>query len=114
MDNNYYVILYADEQQTKYHDQPWPPLLARHSGDIINSINMDMLLPHLIEKNLLTKSEYHELRTCSPWKQGEHFVLKVLPTKGEKGFKRFMECLEEEDEHSGHQDLFQLLENSIS
>lgn len=94
------------------NDDQWPPLLARHSRDIIKSLKMEMLVPHLVEKNLLTKNEYQELTTYSPWKQGEHFVLKILPTKGEDGCKRFLECLEEEEEHSGHQDLFRLLENT--
>jgi hypothetical protein len=95
----------------KYDDQ-WPPLLAMHSRDIMKSLNMEMLVPHLIQKNLLTKTEYYELSTYPSWKQSESFVLKILPTKGEEGCKRFLECLEEEDEHSGHQDLFRLLENA--
>lgn len=73
---------------------------------------MEMLVPHLIQKNLLTKTEYHELSTYPSWKRSEYFVLKILPTKGEEGCKRFLKCLEEEDEHSGHQDLFRLLENA--
>jgi hypothetical protein len=95
----------------KYDDQ-WPPLLAMHSRDIMKSLNMEMLVPHLIQKNVLTMSNYHELDTYPSWKQSEYFVLKILPTKGELGFQRFLECLEEENEHSGHQDLFRLLENA--
>jgi hypothetical protein len=92
----------------KYDDQ-WPPLLARHSRDIMKSLKLEMLVPHLVEKNLLTQNEYHELATYPSWQQNEYFVLKILPTKGELGFQRFLKCLEEEDEHAGHQDLFQLL-----
>ena len=94
----------------KYHDQ-WSPLLEKHSHDIIKDLNMEMLVPHLMQKKLLTMNEYHELITCPSWKRSEHFILKVLPTKGEEGFKQFMECLKDEDEHLGHQHLFQLLES---
>ena len=96
----------------KYHDQ-WPPLLVKHSRDIIKSLNMEMLVLHLIEKKVLTMSEYHELDKCPSWKQSEHFTLKVLPTKGEDGFKQFMECLKDEEEHSGHQDLYRQLKSSM-
>ena len=70
---------------------------------------MEVLVPHLVEKKLLTKNEYHELNTCPSWKQSEYYILKILPTKGEDGWKKFLECLKEEEEHSGHQDHFQLL-----
>ena len=100
--------MYVEEQQTKYDDQ-WPPLLARYSCDIIKSLKMEDLVPHLVEKKLLTKNEYHELNTCPSWKQSEYYILKILPTKGEDGWKKFLECLKEEEEHSGHQDHFQLL-----
>ena len=74
---------------------------------------MEDLVPHLVEKRLLTKNEYLELSTYPPWKQSEHYVLKILPTKGEDGWKTFLDCLEEEEEHSGHQDLFRLLKTKV-
>ena len=94
------------------NEDEWPLLLARHSRDIINSLKMEMLVPHLVEKRLLTKNEYHELNTYPSWKQSEHYVLKILPTKGEDGWKKFVECLKEEEEYSGHQDLFRLLKKT--
>ena len=102
----------TDDQRMMPHDQ-WPPLLAKHSCEIIQSLNMEMLAPHLTEKNLLTMSEYQELLgRSSSRKRSEHFVVNVLPTKGKDGFERFLECLKDENEHSGHQYLFQLLKSS--
>lgn len=74
---------------------------------------MEMLATHLIEKGLLTSGEYEELNSRSTnWKQNKYFVLDVLPKKGKEGFKRFLECLKDEKEHLGHQDLFHLLNKS--
>lgn len=91
----------------------WPPAVTEHCHDIIQSLNMEMLTPHLLQNNLLAIPEYQQLDAQgTPWKQSEYFVLRVLPTKGEEGFKRFLNCLKEEKEHSGHQDLFRLLKSS--
>ena len=81
-----------------------------HCPDIIQTLNMEMLTPHLLQNGLLAHSEYQQLDALdTSWKQAKHFLLNVLPTKGEGGFKLFLKCLEEETEHSGHQDLFGIL-----
>ena len=84
-----------------------------HCSDIVQTLNMEMLTPHLLQNGLLAPSEYQELDALgTSWKQAKYFLLIVLPTKGEGGFKRFLKCLKEEREHSGHQDLFRHLESS--
>ena len=102
----------TEEQQIESHEE-WPSLLAPHSREIIDSLNMEMLVPHLIQKGLLTRSEYCELDSSPSWKRSEHYVLKILPTKGEQGLRRFVECLKDESEHSGHQDLFKSLKSKL-
>ena len=58
-------------------------------------------------------TEYQQLDALgTSWKQAKYFLLNVLPTKGEGDFKRFLKCLKEETEHSGHQNLFWHLESS--
>lgn len=91
----------------------WPPPVTDHCHDIIQSLNMEMLTPHLLQNDLLAPPEYQQLDALgTSWKQAKYFLLNVLPTKGQDGFKRFMKCLKEEKEHSGHQDIFRRLESS--
>ena len=87
----------------------WPPQLRDHCQVIVQSLNMEMLTTHLIQNELLTKAEYEKLAGQSSYNQSQYFVLTVLPNKGPSGFERFLKCLEEEKEHLGHQELFQLL-----
>ena len=101
-----------NDQIPKSCTNEWPPLLKRHCQEIMQNVNMEMLTPHLIQNELITRSEYERIAGVSPWEQSQYFVLKVLPSKGQGGFERFLKCLQEEKEHLGHQDLVQLLTKS--
>ena len=89
----------------------WPPLFKRHCRDIMQSLNMGALLPHLIANNLLTQEEWQELNRSKELPQ-RFFLLSVLPRKGKNAFEVFLSCLKAEKEHLGHQELVELLCNT--
>ena len=86
----------------------WPPLFKQHCRVIMRNLNVEVLLPHLIENNLLTQDEYQELNRSKEPPQ-RYFLLSVLPRKGRNAFKAFLNCLKAEKEHLGHQELVELL-----
>ena len=58
----------------------------------------------------MTTAESEELRNPTKTKtEKNQFLLSILPSKGENTFERFVKCLEEADEHTGHRHLAKLL-----
>ena len=74
-------------------------------------LNLNCLSHALYAKGLLTDQELQELGTESsvPSKQNSNFIQKILPFKGEQSFKIFLNVLEDDEEHSGHKELFDCL-----
>ena len=81
-----------------------------HFSKIIYTLNVKQLMPLLIEKGLLTPSEREELDKLQGLQhdQNKH-LLQILPRKGEKSYELFLQCLREEEEHMGHQDILRWL-----
>ncbi len=97
--------------------QRFKKALRKHSRDLIECMNVQSLLPHLQEQELLTTHEYEkltqEVHTKTPCELN-HLLLRILPTKGEYAFERFLKCLTGADEHLGHRQLVKLLRRWIS
>lgn len=75
-------------------------------------MNVQSLLPYLQAQELLTTHEYEKLTQAVHSKtqsEQNHCLLRILPTKGEHAFERFLTCLAQADEHLGHQQLVTLL-----
>ena len=72
---------------------------------------MDALLLHLYGNKLLTNDELEMIESLkgTPRKQNRHFLLNILPRKGETAHERFLEALRAEKTHLGHEDLVDLL-----
>ena len=85
-------------------------LLQKCSCELMRSLNVDSLLPYLQREQLVTHQEFvhliHPNRTNYEKKQ---FLLSILPSKGENAYKRFICCLSEDTEHTGHAYLVELL-----
>ncbi len=64
---------------------------------------MDSLLPYLQKERLLTHEEFelliHPTKTSHEKKS---FLLSILPSKGENAYERFLTCLTNSDDHTGH------------
>ena len=91
----------------------WPTQLKENCEDILQSLNLEALIPHLLKNDLLTQSEYQELEVYKemPRRQNRYFLLTVLPRKGREAFNMFIECLKAEKGHLGHRDLVKTLCN---
>jgi hypothetical protein len=85
--------------------------IKAHCNDFLNYTNWKLLLPYLMAKELLdrdiTDILMNEYRTNLD--KGLKFYLSTLPSKGSTAYSRFYQCLLEEEEHSGHRTLLELL-----
>ena len=91
----------------------WPPRLKENYKVILQNLNLNELLPHLVENGLVTQRESQEIDRDKgvPLTQNQHFLLYVLSQKGRDGFDIFIKCLKAEKEHLGHHDLVKILCN---
>ena len=72
------------------------------------------LLPILNKYNLLTSSDNYELMNpmIPPLQRVNKLVYTILPTKGPGTFSLFINCLQEDKQHTGHQELVKILTSS--
>ena len=78
--------------------------------DLMTTLSLPFLLPHLKECKLLAEKEVASLSKpgLNPPEVNRHF-LDILKSKGSRAFSLFLNALKKEDEHIGHQDLYELL-----
>ena len=81
------------------------------SLDLQQLLNLNCLTPALFTAGLLTDQEQQELtnEASVPCKQNLHFIQTILPFKGEQSFVTFLKVLENDNQHSGHKELFDKL-----
>ena len=87
--------------------------IEAHCNEFVNYTNWKTLLPHLMSKKLLDReiseilmSNYH-----TNLDKGLKFYLTVLPSKGSTAYSRFYSCIAEEEDHSGHRTLLELMDS---
>ena len=73
-------------------------------------LDLDALIPKLNECDLLTRVNMYDLsnRLVNPIERANALVYHILPSKGPRAFTLFVKCLQEEEEHMGHQTLVRL------
>ena len=96
------------ETVQKRSSYSWPP---PHHEALIQNLNIQALLPHLLSNQLLTQDEYEEIARFKdiPTEQNRHFSLVVLPRKGQSAHEKLVKSLKSETTHLGHRDLVKLL-----
>ena len=74
-------------------------------------LNLETLQPVLHRHELLTLGDDYTLlnNLVSPLNRANALLYQILPSKGSGAFKKFIMCLKEETEHSGHQELAKIL-----
>lgn len=84
-------------------------LLTKYEKDLISTLNLTCLLPHLKECNLLTPNEAESLTKPELTRQSAitKFLL-ILKTKGQDAFSLFTSALRKENEHLGHASLYKM------
>ena len=78
--------------------------------DLMTTLSLPFLLPHLQECKLLAEKVVASLSKpdLNPPEVTRHF-LNILKSKGSRAFSLFLNALKKEDEHIGHRDLYELL-----
>ena len=51
--------------------------------------------------------------TATQHEKGNKFYGEYLPSHGELGYQRLLECLKEEEEHPGHEELMKKMESGL-
>lgn len=90
-------------------------MLAYFEKDLEKTLKLFYLLPKLVDRKLVTAEEEALLNDPdkSDSKKNIEF-LSILKTKGSRAFGRFLEALNEEKEHCGHEDMYDKLLNASS
>ena len=85
-------------------------LLMKYNSELMKSLNVNSLLPHLQCEQLLTSAEVDFLISTQKTNYDKkQYLLSILPSKGENAYERFVRCLSQDTEHSGHADLVKKL-----
>lgn len=93
----------------KRHEQ----ILNDFGQELKTTLNIPCLLPGLVKRKLLTDAEIAQLRHPNkPDLEKNDEFMNILKTKGSKAFGKFLEALKEEDQHLGHEDLYEKLSNA--
>lgn len=84
-------------------------VLDEFAPDLKSSLNLPCLLPHLMQRKLLTASEERRLKSgqAKTDRDINSEFIDYLKTKGSRAFPLFLESLKDEDEHLGHADLWE-------
>ena len=84
--------------------------LAEHETDLITTLNLTYLLPHLTSCGLLTTNDEDLLTKSDLTRHGAiKKFLSILKTKGQTAFSLFTNALGNEKEHLGHASLYEAL-----
>ena len=85
-------------------------LLAKYENDLMTTLNLTYLLPHLTNRGLLTSNEADLLTKPELTRQDAiKKFLSILKTKGQTAFFLFTDALGNEKAHLGHASLYKML-----
>ena len=82
--------------------------------DLHDSVNTDSLSPYLLQYNLISPDEHHNLtnQLYPPGKRAD-FLLSYLRRKGIGVLQKFLKCLYLADDHLGHKDIADKLKEQM-
>ena len=86
-------------------------LLSKYENDLMTTLDLSYLLPHLIKCGLLTSND-EDLLTKQESVTREGAIkkfLSILKTKGQTAFTLFTKALHNERKHLGHESLYKVL-----
>ena len=84
--------------------------LKQHQLNFIQLINLQSLIPHLNEQDLITRDEQDRL-TNPLLTECERIVdlLYIIERQGAEAYPHFLEAIKQETTHSGHKVLYDIL-----
>ena len=86
--------------------------LRRCSVTLRKKLNLNEIIPHLNERNLLTESDMFDLRSKSP-PEGVDYLVSILPKKKEGWWGELIASLKQSSSGTAHGDLVNLLETEL-
>ena len=90
-------------------------ILNQIAVDFTTLINLDTLLPHLLQHQLLTDDEVYEFKSeITPPSQRAQELFKCLKAKGDEVILKLLCSLSKETTHAGHKDIVAKLMNEVS
>ena len=82
--------------------------------ELRDNLDPHIILPNLNRKNLLTRNEDEFLQNPNTTKETKIDKIKeLLPSKGEGWWDKFIECLEETTQGTGHSTLIECLQSAL-
>lgn len=79
-----------------------------------NKLDVTTILPYLTAKHLLTNDDRQVLMTYTKTQvEKAQYLLDILPRKANGWFEKFIECLRESTDGTGHGDLVMELETKL-
>ena len=81
-----------------------------HQGDIVQLVDLNTLVPVLNRHHVLTQEQSSDLlRSMISHQERKRQLVEFMSTKGEEGYRLFLQALREEREHLGHRQLYKQL-----
>jgi len=77
--------------------------IKENLDDFVEMTDVNELLPVMERKQLLTSYDKESLNQHSGIMKAHYLLTKLLSSKGHRGYIIYLECLEEEKKHNGHQ-----------
>ena len=90
-------------------------LLTQYESDLIRTLNLSYLIPHLTKCRLLSSNDEDVItKSISELTRQDSIkkFLAILKTKGQTAFSLFMDALKNEKDHLGHESLHKMLTNA--
>jgi hypothetical protein len=88
--------------------------IRREMPKFVNNTDCKTLGSHMHSRSLLHPSNYETLKSIpSNIQRGNHLYMQILPHKGEHTYRLLYKCLENETEHTGHEDLVNILDKAL-
>ncbi len=84
-------------------------VLQECHSDLTSCLNVRSLLSHLYQQRLVTLDEFETLQNKGTRNEQNQLLLSLVPYKGEHAYERFLKCLLNDTEHSGHAHLATVL-----
>ena len=89
-------------------------LLTKKLTTFTEGINLNELVPYMMNHNLLTKAEAEQFYiTTEPRAKQMLSLLSVLDSKGPLGYSLFAKCLQDEGSHVTHHQLYDLINETV-
>lgn len=87
----------------------WRSLVSRNFSSVVQRVCVSSLLPHALEKELLTMNEADVLYKVANQHEAAMNLFRLLESKGPMAYYLFVQCLSEENTQPQHAELYRQL-----